>query len=142
PITLAMILVLLFYRNFRTVGVAIGTLLPGSIWYFINFARMGSFTGLSIMGTAHPSIASSIETLFHLDWMNLFNVGASSHIYIGNWSFLTVRSWMYLVISRFFLIGLLGFARRPRMLLEKHVLPFAVMYCSYIAALIYYGTQV
>ena len=142
PITAAMILVLLFYRNFRTAGILTAALLPGSIWYLLNLTRTGSFTGLSIMGTARPSIASSIQTLFHLDWVNLFNVGASSHIYIGNWSFLTVRSWMYLVISRFFLIGLLGFARRPRMLLEKHVLPFAVMYCSYIAALIYYGTQV
>ena len=83
-----------------------------------------------------------MRALFHLDWINLFNVGASSHIYIGNWSFLMVRSWMYLVVSRFFLIGLLGFARRPRILLEKSVLPLVVIYCTYIAALIYYATQV
>ena len=142
PIVAAMILALLFYRDFRTAGIVIGAFVLGFIWYLINFTRTGSFTGLSESLAVHPSIASSIQALFHLDWINLFNVGASSHIYIGNWSFLMVRSWMYLVVSRFFIIGLLGFARRPRTLLEKGVLPFVVIYCSYIAALIYYATQV
>ncbi len=141
PILGAIVFCLLYYRHIRaTVTVLISSLL-GTPWYLSNLIHTGSLTGLPETVGTRSSFLSSIDTLRKLNWENLFNVVRRSHIWVGNWSFLSVREWMYQVIFWMFVLAILGLIR-GRIASRTGVFSLIVCYVIFLAALVYYAIQV
>jgi hypothetical protein len=140
PILAGMFLVLLCLGRVRMAALLLAISALGSPWYLYNFMHTGSITGLPETVASKSSLLSTIHSLWELDWINLFNVTTSSHIWIGNWSFLGVRSWMYKVISWFFWMGALGVVAKQQA--RRDLFPLFVAYFVFVAGLVYYATQV
>jgi hypothetical protein len=143
PLLVATLLTLLILGRFRDALTMLLIASTGSVWYVYNFVSTGSLTGLPETLASGSSVHSSLQTLWMLDWHNLANVIRFSHIWTGNWSFLGVRGWMYRVISWIFVVGVSGcFLSWRSGASFRALLPLALNYVLFIAALIYYATQV
>jgi len=142
PILAAVLLVLTLFAHARAVVVAAGAALAGAPWYVYNLVHSGAFTGLPETVSSQSSIASSFGALRHLDWVNLINVAATSHIWIGNWSLLAIRSWMHKLILIVFLLGVLGILAHPRKAMNRTAIVLSIVYAVFVFGLVYYATQV
>jgi 4-amino-4-deoxy-L-arabinose transferase-like glycosyltransferase len=142
PILAGTVLALLSFGKVRPAFVVVIASVLGWPWYIVNYRFSGAITGLPETVLGHTTVATSLQALWMLDWRNFVVVLRASHIWIGNWSLLGVRSWMYEVISWLFCLGLLGFIRKPARFLDRTIRPLALLYIVFIAALIYYATQV
>jgi hypothetical protein len=144
PLLIGTVLSLLIFKHFRqAMIVLLVAAIIGSGWYVYNYQATGSLTGLPEAVKSGSSVGSSLQTLGQLDWRNLVNVVRFSHIWVGNWSFLNVRGWMYRLVSWLFLAGAFGcvLGWRSGMSLRALVV-LGVNYLLFIAALLYYATQV
>src|SRR5262249_9107457 len=142
PIVIATFIALLWIRDFRALLTMLAASSIAWIWYVRNLWLTGSLTGLPETVSAKTSVVSSISTIRNMDWFGVLRLAAVSHIWIGNWSLLQYRSWMYEVVLVIFAFGLFGFVvfllkDKPRTL---SVLVF--IYVCFAAALVYYATQV
>jgi len=142
PILGGTVLTFLSFRKIRPAIVVAAAALLGLPWYLLNYHHSGAMTGLPETVLDHITLSMSARALWKMDWINLAKVLRSSHIWIGNWSLLGVRRWWYQGISWMFIVGLLGFARRPATLLNRTLRPLILIYLTIIAALIYFATQV
>src|SRR6185295_19126431 len=142
PILAGVILALLSFGKVRAALTVLIASIGGIPWYVSNYLFFGTITGLPETVISHITIATSLQALSSLDWQNFVRVLRSSHVWIGNWSLLGVRSWMYQVISWMFMLGLLGFLRRPGRFLDRTIRPLAILYVAFIAGLVYIATQV
>jgi len=142
PILGGTVLGLLSFRKVRPALLILAASALGAPWYVINYRFSGSLTGLSETVIEKVTLSMSLQSLWMLDWENLAKVLRSSHIWIGNWSLLGVRSWWYQVISWIFLLALLGFIRKPGRLIDRTIRPLLVIYLGMLTALVYYATQV
>ena len=91
-----------------------------------------------------------------MDWRTVADAGAFSHIWVGGWSFLVVRSWMYRVFEFVAVLAAIGLlmnligtvrstkrgrilrtlARPPAVLVTAYILMcFAVAYHSLVVFL-------
>ena len=64
---------------------------------------------------AHGGAAVKFAAVGHVQWLRVLDSAAMTHIWIGGWSFLLVRSWMYRVFELLAVatvIGILVMARR------------------------------
>jgi len=107
-------------RRLRRAGfiascLALGLVLCG--WWYLKSLSAGG----PIWADAAPSTSMSgvalLSRAMEMPWQNAINVAWGSHIWIGGWSFLGVRSWMYQVFYWIFLVGLVG--SHVRMVLQK-----------------------
>jgi len=142
PIVAAAVLILLLYGKTRSAVSLLLVSILGWFWYGMTFVHTGSITGLPETVLAQTSVPSSLDALGKLDWLNMFVVMRSSHIWIGNGSLLGVRSWMYQVITWFFVVTVLGLVRPRRMTAQRTIAPLVLGYGVFLIALIYIGTQV
>jgi len=142
PILAAVVAVLLWWRE-RTAAMKLvmGTTL-GWIWYIRNVWITGSVTGLPETVVANTSISSSLAALGMINWTDLFRLTAVSHIWMGNWSLLQYRSWIYETVFVLFVIGIAGFMAYLRKSKSRSVRAFIVIYVVFCASLVYYATQV
>lgn len=91
-------------------------------WYVRLWAATGTLAGEQIeVAAAHFGTAARLRTVFAVDWLAVLDAAAFSHIWVGGWSFLVVRSWMYRVCEAAALLAVIGLAvlavrtlRRPR----------------------------
>ena len=141
PILAAVFLALLWFTEIRAAVTVLLSSTFGFPWYLYNLAHSGSLTGLPETVAANASMLSSARALWALDWKNVLNVLVSSHIWIGNWSFLGVRSWMYRAIFWLFLLGLVGLLGRSTRS-NRGVMTLVTAYFIFAVALVYYATQV
>ncbi len=141
PILAAVVLTLVCFSEIRAAAIVLLSSIIGWPWYLYNVAHSGSLTGLPETIASHSSILSSIGALWTLDWKNVLNVLVSSHIWVGNWSFIGVRSWMYQVIFWLFLISLAGLAGRAARS-NRGIVALVIGYLVFLGSLIYYATQV
>ena len=114
----------------------------GGWWYWQTWVTTGTLSGeqLDIAARKFP-IAQKLSAAYRVDWRAVVDVGAFSHIWLGGWSFLVVRSWMYRVcefVAVLAAIGLLMYlirmvrsARRER-ILRALGRPSAVVVMAYI----------
>jgi len=81
-------------------------------WYARTLYTTGSLTGEQTEVAAlrtHLSIATAAA---QVQWVRVFDFIATSYIWLGNWSFLVVRSWMYRIVEIVFVLGAGGLAWR------------------------------
>ncbi len=83
--------------------------LIAGFWYERTFLLTGSFTGeQSIVAAQTTAAPFLLHTLGQIQWHSVFDFFATSYLWVGNWSFLVVRSWMYRVVEVLWLLSLFG----------------------------------
>jgi Dolichyl-phosphate-mannose-protein mannosyltransferase len=88
-------------------GIAVCVSIAG--WYYIRvLALTGTFTGEQNDVGAYYSHVSWADAIKRMPWRRIFDFMAVTHIWLGNWSFLVVRTWMYRVVEFVFILALLG----------------------------------
>jgi hypothetical protein len=77
------------------VALAIALCLSGW-WYWRNHVLTGSWSGIMTdVALRKMSVADLVRAVPGVDWRSAFVSVLISHIWMGNWSFLQVRSWIY-----------------------------------------------
>lgn len=129
----ALIVLLAFRINWRA-WVPIGGL--AGWWYARNWWTTGSWSGqIDDSGSGHLSLLARLSKLPDVAWGRAADGILNSHIWVGNWSFLGLRSWMYRVIAMLFLCALVGLIMRWR---DRRLWAPAALYASLAAALAYH----
>ncbi len=103
-------------------------------WYAETWSRTGSLTGEQLQITAaHVPLTQALARLGQMRWIAAADAAAFTHIWIGAWSFLTVRSWMYRIWEGIAVLGVVGLVlRRPPLIVTS-------AYLLMVAALVYYS---
>ncbi len=90
-------------RRRAAADAAIAFLTAGAVsgwWYWRNHALTGSWSGLQqVVARRDLPLWTLAGRIPEVDWRRFFDVAFLSHIWIGNWSFLQVRSWMYRIFA-------------------------------------------
>lgn len=95
-------------------GSALAVALAGAgagWWYARNWQQTGTLSGeqLEVIAARFPS-AERLAAVGRVNWLRALDVAAFSHIWVGGWSFLVVRSWMYRVFEAVGAAAALGLA--------------------------------
>jgi hypothetical protein len=141
PIAAGVVLCLVYAGQLRPAVTVLILSMLGAPWYISNLIQTHSVTGLPEEIAGATSTVSMVQVLSRLNWMNLFRVLRSSHIWTGNWSFLGVRGWMYSVIFGVYVMGIVGLIR-GRIRNQRAIAALGICYLVFIAALIYYAILV
>lgn len=81
-------------------------------WYGRAIHATGTLTGDQISIAARQSATPILRALQGFNWRGAANFAFTSHIWLGGWSFLVLRTWMYRAIELIFLVGQVASLRR------------------------------
>ncbi len=131
-------------------GLTLATALAGC-WYWRTWQSTGTLSGEQIdVDSARFGIAQKLAAMRRVDWGIALDEMAFSHVWVGAWSFLGVRSWMYRVFELVAAAGGLGFIwlfgrlvargwrRRKARLLGGRLAILAASYLLFCAGLAYH----
>ena len=76
-------------------------------WYTRNWMLTQSLSGETIAIAAAATGSQFFDALFRVNWIRAIDFALLSQIWLGNWSFLAVRSWMY---HFFYILAAISFA--------------------------------
>ena len=105
---LALLPALLAVRRRRAlvpVGIA---LVLGGWWYGRNLLLGNSLSGW----LDHAGFAALAGAVIHVNWLSAANIIAKSFFWFGAWSFLTLKSWIYVIAETLGAAGLAMALRR------------------------------
>jgi 4-amino-4-deoxy-L-arabinose transferase-like glycosyltransferase len=75
-------------------------------WYWCVWTTTGTLSGEQMeIFSARFTIAQKLSAALRMNWRTVADAAVFSHIWVGGWSFLLVRSWMYRICE---FIGMLG----------------------------------
>jgi hypothetical protein len=77
-------------------------------WYVHNVVVTGTLTGQLEDGLAAKSSVSFLRAVGEIRWGRVFDFVVLSHIWLGDWSFLVVRTWMYRVVELMIVAAIAG----------------------------------
>ena len=116
-------------------------------WYIRQVLQTGSITGVAddIASIANAKI-SLADAIWQIPWPRVLDFVAVSHIWLGDWSFLGVRSWMYHLVELMYILSVAGVAAqicsRARWLPEpRELLLLAFPYVTLILGLCYNAAE-
>jgi hypothetical protein len=104
-------------------------------WYAGNITSTGTLAGDQMAVASHAGPGAMLAAVPRVAWLRVLDSGAMTHIWIGGWSFLQVRSWMYRVWEAIAILGLAGLLRLGRRI--DPVLPAAQL--LFVLALAYFS---
>jgi len=82
-------------------------------WYGRNYLLTRTWSGLQqVAANPDASLSSTLAAASSVDWLGFFDIAFLSHIWIGNWSFLQLRSWIYRVFALLAAAALAGLMAR------------------------------
>lgn len=118
-----------------------------SWWYARNWLLTHSLSGEQIEVAGNAARLSLVDAALKMNWLKVADFTFLSHIWLGNWSFLVVRSWMY----RYFacVAGLAGIGLFRRLVIQQKsglpansdLLLLMALYSSFLAALGYHAVR-
>jgi len=78
-------------------------------WYFRNLVVTGTLTGQfeDVQASSHSTV-SFFSAITQIHWQRVLDFLAITHIWLGSWSFLVLRSWMYRTVELLLLAALAG----------------------------------
>jgi hypothetical protein len=118
-------------------SLTIGIMLCGW-WYVKSLSAAGP-----IWADAAPSTSLNSSALLSravdMPWRTAIKVAADSYIWIGGWSFLGVRSWMYQVFSWVFLLGFVGSFVRMILQRSKGLLLLWLLFLGFWTSMMYHA---
>lgn len=95
------------------ISVALGVALSvAGWWYGREWITTGTLTGeqLDVAASLDRTLRGKLSAVGQVDWWSVVDAAAFTHIWVGGWSFLTARSWMYRVCEIATAIASLGVA--------------------------------
>jgi hypothetical protein len=128
-------------RRLRYAGLISTCLVLGMVicgWWYLKSLSVGG----PIWADAAPATSlrgALLSRVMEMHWRTAISVAWGSHIWIGGWSFLGVRSWMYQVFSWVFLIGFVGSFVRMLLLRSRSLLLLWLMYLGFWLSMLYHA---
>lgn len=116
-------------------------------WYVRTMLLTGTITGeereVAVRAGAAVSLA---DALFRAPWIRVVDFLALTHIWLGGWSFLVVRSWMYRAIELSMacaIVGVLWQIAKPRKDLPRpaQLVPLVLLFIFLALGLGYHATS-
>ena len=125
--------VMRFRQRYELAGILAVAVTISGWWYYGNLAA-----GLGLTGWLDRADARQLlSAVPRINWFASVNIVAKSMIWFGGWSFLTLKSWMYVAVEIIAAIGVVLALRSRNAALKA---PFALSAC-YLAA-VFYGVLV
>jgi hypothetical protein len=81
-------------------------------WYGRALHATGTLTGEQIAIAARQSTTPTLRAIEKIDWFRVADFALASHLWLGGWSFLVLRAWMYRVMELVFLVACAGLVFR------------------------------
>jgi hypothetical protein len=111
-------------------------------WYARNWVLTHSISGnqfeVALQGSSRLDLLRSARKV---NWLQAADFTFLSHIWLGNWSFLVVRSWMYHFFALVAALACIGqivrLVRRP----DSNLLLLSGIYLTFVAALGYHAVR-
>jgi hypothetical protein len=130
---------------FSAASVACAGIVAGW-WYLRNLRLVGTMVWLVAFPKRPHGLSDFVHYVPQVDWMTALKSTAASDLWFGNWSFLTVRSWMYQVLEALILLVLAGavvmtvrsLRSRADTLPLPYIVTVALMFGGFLAALAYH----
>ena len=128
---------------------AVGSCMAISGWWYVhNLVVTGTLTGQfeDAQGMVNSKV-SLLGALSQVHWVRVFDLVILSHIWLGGWSFLVVRAWMYRVVELMILVAIVGICiqalrERPGLPRLQELILLALPYLVMIAGLCFHAAQV
>ena len=94
-------------------AITLSAALALSAWWYVRaYLLTGAFTGqMEDVAAAHSDL-SAWQAMLRTDWPKVLDLALVSHIWVGGWSFLVVRTWMYRTIETIILVAIGGVVYR------------------------------
>jgi 4-amino-4-deoxy-L-arabinose transferase-like glycosyltransferase len=121
---------------------SIAALLAGW-WYWLTWRATGSLSGEQLETAAWRSapLSAILGMLGSIHWRVPADFAFVTHVWVGNWSFLVVRSWMYHALAWTAVAAAVGVALRvirPGALRRSDILGLVLAYLAMLSALAYH----
>jgi len=117
-------------------------------WYVHNLLGTGTLTGQFEDAQAMASNkVSFLSAVGEVHWAKVFDLMVYSHIWLGGWSFLVVRAWMYRVVELMLFVAIVGVCiqaiwERTGLPRRKEIGLLALPYLTMVAGLCFHAAQV
>jgi len=116
-------------------------------WYIGNWVTTHSLTGEQIGIAARSDPLALAVAAVHMSWLRAGKFILLSHLWLGNWSFLEVRSWMYQFFELFALLSVIGLVltlarRRTQPPSRGDLLALASLFAALAVAVAYDAVQI
>jgi 4-amino-4-deoxy-L-arabinose transferase-like glycosyltransferase len=140
------VVVLMKSNRKQAMAAAVSCLIVAG-WYYERVIRLtGTITGEQNDIGAGTSSVSWTEAIRTMPWRRILDFIVTSHIWLGNWSFIGARTWMYRAIEFTFVLAIAGLVlqcMRPRKRLSRPrpVGILAVPFVLLAAGLVYHSVQ-
>ncbi len=80
-------------------------------WYWQCWMATGTLSGEQLdVAASRFTAAEKLAALSAVSWRRVADAAAFSHIWVGGWSFLVVRSWMYRIFELIGVVSAIGLA--------------------------------
>lgn len=91
-----------------TLAISVALVIAGW-WYWRSWTTTATLSGEQLDAAASGfTISEKIAALRMINWVTVLDAAAFSHIWVGGWSFIVVRSWMYRVFEVLALVAAMG----------------------------------
>jgi hypothetical protein len=112
------------------VTFAVATAIAGW-WYGRGIDATGTLTATQIAIAARQSTTPTLPAIEKIDWFRVADFALASHLWLGGWSFLVLRAWMYRVMELVLLAACSGLIFRfvRKRLSVPLVICIAVQFC-------------
>lgn len=99
--------------RFRRTGLLLfGAVALSFPWFARNWMLLGSFSGAQeAVALRGAPLSRYIWAATSVDWLRAMDVFFSTHLWVGGWSFLFLRKWMYSLAHFTLLIALAGLGK-------------------------------
>jgi 4-amino-4-deoxy-L-arabinose transferase-like glycosyltransferase len=81
-------------------------------WYWRAIRVTGTLTGAQIAIAARQSTMPALRAMERINWLRVADFALVSHLWLGGWSFLVLRTWMYRIMELLLLVGQVANLRR------------------------------
>jgi 4-amino-4-deoxy-L-arabinose transferase-like glycosyltransferase len=130
-------------KSRRALGALLALVLATAIagwWYLANLQSTGTLAGEQMDIASHAGASAKLAAVTQVAWLRVLDSAAMTHIWIGGWSFLLLRSWMYRVFELLALFALLGILRMiHRLARDPRFLLVAATYTLFCLAMAYFA---
>lgn len=105
-------------------------------WYWRNYTLTGSWSGLQqVAGDRAATASELVRQALQANWTRFAETAFNTHLWIGHWSFLQVRAWMYDVLLAAYALAAAGLIvlflrRRSEELPARGAVAVAFLFCG------------
>jgi 4-amino-4-deoxy-L-arabinose transferase-like glycosyltransferase len=126
----------------QVAAIFAAAILISAWWYARNWSLTHSISGnqFEVAAQGAPQL-NLLRSIPRVNWLHAADFTFLSHIWLGNWSFLVVRSWMYHFFAVIAALSVIGLARRLFRRPNGDLFLLSGIYLSFLVALAYHALR-